>query len=204
MLKSRSAFRTLAKNRANSPSPSSRQGRLFPPLRQDLGHALVRKQSPYAVRASQAHPAPRPAQAERSVWCSRRVPPRCHGSEPPKARKADPKSHPNAGLRATNSRAPDSLQHPKQLGRRLLQHNPPEAALAAYFVLISELSPRRLTVRLATGASLAVGRAVSSVKKSVARRQPIDRPANDSWEARSDRQYLCRLQALQNREWRKL
>ena len=109
-------------------------------------------------------------------------------SEPPKARKADPNSHPNAGLRATNSRAPDSLQHPKQLGRRLLQHNPPETALAAYFVLISELSPRRLTVRLATGASLAVGRAVSSVKKSVARRQPIDRPANDSWEARSDRQ----------------
>ena len=46
MLKSRSAFRTLAKNRANSPSPSPRQGRLFPPLRQDLGHALVRKQSP--------------------------------------------------------------------------------------------------------------------------------------------------------------
>jgi len=31
MLKSRSAFR-LAKNRTNSPSPSSRQGRLFPPF----------------------------------------------------------------------------------------------------------------------------------------------------------------------------
>src|SRR5882757_7643408 len=31
MLKSRSAFRTLAKNRSNSPLPSSRQGRLFPP-----------------------------------------------------------------------------------------------------------------------------------------------------------------------------
>src|ERR1019366_889179 len=32
MLKSRSAFRTRAKNRSNSPSPSSRQGRLFPPF----------------------------------------------------------------------------------------------------------------------------------------------------------------------------
>src|SRR6201996_4765892 len=32
MLKSRSAFRALAKNRTNSPSPSSRQGRLFPPF----------------------------------------------------------------------------------------------------------------------------------------------------------------------------
>src|SRR5271170_5255506 len=32
MLQSRSAFRTLAKNRTNSPSPSSRQGRLFPPF----------------------------------------------------------------------------------------------------------------------------------------------------------------------------
>ena len=32
MLKSRSALRTLAKNRTNSPSPSSRQGRLFSPF----------------------------------------------------------------------------------------------------------------------------------------------------------------------------
>src|SRR4029453_7074757 len=32
MLQSRSALRTLAKNRTNSPSPSSRQGRLFPPF----------------------------------------------------------------------------------------------------------------------------------------------------------------------------
>src|ERR1700739_2431461 len=32
MLQSRSAFRTLAKNRTNSPSPSSRQGRLFLPF----------------------------------------------------------------------------------------------------------------------------------------------------------------------------
>src|ERR1700742_3219709 len=32
MLQSRSAFRTLAKNRGNSPSPSSRLGRLFPPF----------------------------------------------------------------------------------------------------------------------------------------------------------------------------
>src|ERR1700687_6131802 len=32
MLQSRSAFRTLAKNRSNSPSPSSRQGRLFLPF----------------------------------------------------------------------------------------------------------------------------------------------------------------------------
>src|SRR3954453_19191566 len=32
MLQSRSAFRALAKNRTNSPSPSSRQGRLFPPF----------------------------------------------------------------------------------------------------------------------------------------------------------------------------
>src|ERR1700760_3797597 len=32
MLQSRAAFRTLAKNRTNSPSPSSRQGRLFLPL----------------------------------------------------------------------------------------------------------------------------------------------------------------------------
>src|ERR1700676_2676479 len=31
MLQSRSAFWTLAQNRTNSPSPSSRQGRLFPP-----------------------------------------------------------------------------------------------------------------------------------------------------------------------------
>src|SRR5207249_5017933 len=32
MLQSRSAFRALAKNRTNSPSPSSRQGRLFQPF----------------------------------------------------------------------------------------------------------------------------------------------------------------------------
>src|SRR5882762_8613938 len=32
MLQSRSAFRALAKNRTNSPSPSSRQGRLFLPF----------------------------------------------------------------------------------------------------------------------------------------------------------------------------
>src|ERR1700674_2796786 len=32
MWKARSAFRTLAKNRSNSPSPSSRQGRLYPPI----------------------------------------------------------------------------------------------------------------------------------------------------------------------------
>src|SRR5260370_42349001 len=32
MLQSRSPFRTRAKNRTNSPSPSSRQGRLFPPF----------------------------------------------------------------------------------------------------------------------------------------------------------------------------
>src|SRR4029077_12826828 len=32
MLQSRSAFRTLAKNRSNSPSPSSRLGRLFLPF----------------------------------------------------------------------------------------------------------------------------------------------------------------------------
>jgi hypothetical protein len=32
MLQSRSAIRALAKNRTNSPSPSSRQGRLFPPF----------------------------------------------------------------------------------------------------------------------------------------------------------------------------
>src|SRR6476660_9563543 len=32
MLQSRSAFRALAKYRTNSPSPSSRQGRLFPPF----------------------------------------------------------------------------------------------------------------------------------------------------------------------------
>src|SRR6476619_3241059 len=32
MLQSRSAFRALAKNLTNSPSPSSRQGRLFPPF----------------------------------------------------------------------------------------------------------------------------------------------------------------------------
>src|SRR5512133_948414 len=32
MLQSRSAFWALAKNRTNSPSPSSRQGRLFPPF----------------------------------------------------------------------------------------------------------------------------------------------------------------------------
>src|SRR6476619_7007473 len=32
MLQSRSAFRALAKNRTNSPSPSSRQGRHFPPF----------------------------------------------------------------------------------------------------------------------------------------------------------------------------
>src|SRR6266851_6019267 len=32
MLQSRSPFRTLAQNRSNSPSPSSRQGCLFPPL----------------------------------------------------------------------------------------------------------------------------------------------------------------------------
>src|SRR5271167_1192751 len=32
MLQSRSAFRTRAQNRSNSPSPSSRQGRLFLPF----------------------------------------------------------------------------------------------------------------------------------------------------------------------------
>src|SRR5260370_18364907 len=47
MLKSRSAFRTLAKNRSNSPLPSSRQGRLFPPsgrisVMPSLGSNLLR------------------------------------------------------------------------------------------------------------------------------------------------------------------
>src|SRR5882757_7278980 len=43
-----------------------------------------------------AHPAPRPAQSERPVWCSRRVPPRCHSPEPQKAGKADPTARPTA------------------------------------------------------------------------------------------------------------
>ncbi len=41
MLQSRSPFRTLAQNRSNSPSPSSRQGRLFPPFGQELGNVAV-------------------------------------------------------------------------------------------------------------------------------------------------------------------
>src|SRR6478735_4576972 len=41
MLQSRSAFRALAKNRTNSPSPSSRQGRLFPAVEQDLSILLL-------------------------------------------------------------------------------------------------------------------------------------------------------------------
>jgi hypothetical protein len=35
MLKARSPFRTLAKNRTISPQPPSRQGRLFPPCRRN-------------------------------------------------------------------------------------------------------------------------------------------------------------------------
>src|SRR5882757_6212082 len=47
MLKSRSAFRTLAKNRSNSPSPSSRLRRRFPPsgrisVMPSLGSNLLR------------------------------------------------------------------------------------------------------------------------------------------------------------------
>jgi hypothetical protein len=34
----------------------------------------------------------------RSVWCSRRVPPRCHSPEPPKAGKADPTARRPNGL----------------------------------------------------------------------------------------------------------
>ena len=43
-----------------------------------------------AVRTSQAHPTSRSAQAERSIWCSRRIPAGCHRPEPPKAGKAGP------------------------------------------------------------------------------------------------------------------
>src|SRR5579863_9272545 len=46
MLKARSPFRALAKNRTISPPPPSRQGRLFPPCR---GNPVV---SPYALRGS--------------------------------------------------------------------------------------------------------------------------------------------------------
>src|SRR5579863_7836958 len=46
MLKARSPFRALAKNRTISPPPPSRQGRLFPPCR---GNPLV---SPYARYAA--------------------------------------------------------------------------------------------------------------------------------------------------------
>ena len=133
MLKSRSAFRTLAKNRANSPSPSSRQGRLFPPLRQDLGHALVRKQSPMLfahlkriLRLDRLRlRGPSGAQDEFLLAAT--------AQNLRKLAKLIPIPHPNAGLRATNSRAPDSLQHPKQLGRRLLQHNPPESCPCGLF-----------------------------------------------------------------------
>src|SRR5579862_2552065 len=41
MLQSRSAFRTLANNRSNSPSPSSRQGRLFPPFGRNSVFSLL-------------------------------------------------------------------------------------------------------------------------------------------------------------------
>jgi hypothetical protein len=41
-----------------------------------------------------SQPAPRQAQAERPVRCSRRVPPRCHSPEPPKDVKADPAARP--------------------------------------------------------------------------------------------------------------
>src|ERR1700722_11677685 len=48
MLQSRSSSRTLAKNRSNSPSPSSRLGRLFPPFGRNsvmpsLGSNLLRR-----------------------------------------------------------------------------------------------------------------------------------------------------------------
>src|SRR6202167_3897703 len=46
MLKARSPFRALAKNRTISPPPPSRQGRLFPPCR---GNPVA---SPYALRGS--------------------------------------------------------------------------------------------------------------------------------------------------------
>ena len=90
------------------PKDAGAQGSAFDPRkgsrrcarnRQDRGLCQVATRTEEdrdAVRAPQAHPAPRSAQVARSVRCSRRVPPRCHRPEPPKARKADP----NAGLRA--------------------------------------------------------------------------------------------------------
>src|SRR5678816_1648822 len=42
MLQSQSPFRTLAQNRSNSPSPSSRQGRRFPPFGRISVFSLLR------------------------------------------------------------------------------------------------------------------------------------------------------------------
>ena len=61
-----------------------------------------------AVCPSQAHPAPRPAQAKRPLGRSRRVPPRCHRPEPTQARKADPAVHAPARLGST-ARVPISV-----------------------------------------------------------------------------------------------
>ena len=98
--------------------------RRCPGAGQDRGvQAIIPRQKTCrnAVCALEAHPAPRQAQAERSVWCSRRVPPRCYSPEPPKAGKADPDARPNAGLRAN------------KLTRALIPCNIPNSWAADFF-----------------------------------------------------------------------
>src|SRR5207253_2496015 len=70
-----------------------------------------------------------PTLAKRSVWYSRRVPPRCHRAEPPKAGKAGPAARPDAGLIANKlprawllapprtAKAPTSSTQSAQSGR---------------------------------------------------------------------------------------
>jgi len=82
-----------------------------------------RKEDRDAVRSPEAHPAPRPPQAERSLWGSGRVPPGGHRPEPPKAGKADPAACLKARLSTREPTRACPFFNPERIVRRLLQHN---------------------------------------------------------------------------------
>jgi hypothetical protein len=108
-----------------------------------------------AVRTSQAHSTSRPAEVERALWGSRRVPSRWHRPEPPDARKADPDPYastrlgpPCAGriVRSRSASSRTSSRQSAQSGRAAAHRN-----VRFREDCVAKLSLRRLTIRDSVG-----------------------------------------------------
>lgn len=92
--------------------------------------ALRTQEGRDALRSPQAHYAPRPSPTTRSLWRTRRVPPRGRRSEPPQARQTDPDAQLGYGLRPSPFARSDST--PASVSSN-----------TAFFNSIGQMQPRR-------------------------------------------------------------